>query len=28
VDVAEFVAWARVCDVEPAAAFSRFLNGT
>ncbi len=25
VDVAEFVAWARACDVEPRDAFARFL---
>jgi len=26
VDVAEFVAWATACGVEPAAAFARFLR--
>jgi transcriptional regulator with XRE-family HTH domain len=25
-DVTEFIAWARACDVEPSAAFSRFLD--
>jgi transcriptional regulator with XRE-family HTH domain len=27
VDVAEFIAWARACDVDPRAAFARFLGG-
>lgn len=25
VDVAEFIAWVRACDVDPEAAFARFL---
>src|SRR6516225_1794190 len=25
VDVTEFIAWARACDVEPTAAFARFM---
>jgi transcriptional regulator with XRE-family HTH domain len=25
VDVTEFIAWARSCDLDPAAAFARFL---
>lgn len=28
VDVTEFIAWARSCEVDPAQAFLRFLNGT
>ena len=28
VDVSEFVAWARACDVDPEAAFARFLELT
>jgi transcriptional regulator with XRE-family HTH domain len=27
VDVAEFVAWARGCGVDPGRAFARFING-
>ena len=27
VDVAEFIAWARACGIEPVAAFRRFLKG-
>jgi transcriptional regulator with XRE-family HTH domain len=26
VDVTEFIAWARACDVEPGVAFARFLE--
>lgn len=28
VDVSEFVAWARACDVAPETAFARFLRGS